>query len=78
MGNISNKDLYPNETSVGASDYIIGSDQSGVTKTFQLDDLQSLLDSDGYTRAQMQTLISNSDLKVNVNYKITDAWCGGR
>lgn len=73
MGWIGNKDLYPNETSVDRTDFIIGTDQSGVSKTFQLDDLQSLLDSDGYTRAQMQTMISNSALKVNVNYKLTDA-----
>lgn len=73
MGWIGNKDLFPNDSSISRTDYLIGTDVSGATKTFQLDDLQSLLDSAGYTRAQIQTLISNSSLKINVNYKITDA-----
>ena len=73
MGWIGNKDRYPNETSVNKTDFIIGTDQSGGTKTFQLDDVQSLLDADGYTLAQFNTLITNSALKVDVSYKITDA-----
>ena len=74
---ISNKDRYPNDSTLSKNDYLIGTDGvTGLTKTFQLDDLQSVLDSSGYTVAQMQTLISNSLLKEGVNYKITDAGSG--
>ena len=71
MAWIGNKDSYPNELSTNRTDFVIGTDQSGGTKTFQLDDIQALLDSDGYTRAQMLTMMGNSALKVNVDYKIT-------